>query len=71
MHSATNAVATHIIARNTLDLATPSLLMVMAQSEKARLEHRRASERTGPITLAETYDGLKSLIPFVRKKGSR
>ena len=50
MNSATSAVATHIMARNTLDFATPSLFMAIAQRENAMLEQRTARQRTGLIT---------------------
>lgn len=50
MNSATRAVATHIIARNTLDFATPSLLIAIAQRENAILEQSTARQRTGLIT---------------------
>ena len=50
MISAIKAVATHIMARKTLDLATPSLLIAIAQSEKARLEQRTERARIGSRT---------------------
>ena len=37
MTSATRAVATHIMARKTLDLPTPNFLIAMAHREKARV----------------------------------
>jgi hypothetical protein len=43
----------HMVARNTLDFATPSFLMVIAHSEKARLEQSRARNRIGLRTCHE------------------
>ena len=71
MISAIKAVATHIMARKTLDLATPSLLIAIAQSEKARLEQRTERARIGSRTSQETSLASKLLMPFVRKNGRK
>ena len=69
--SAISAVATHIMARKTLDFPTPRRLMAIAQSENARLEQSTARQRIGSITSHETYTGLKFFKPFVKNTGKK
>lgn len=71
MTSATRAVATHIIARKTLDLPTPNFLIAMAHREKARLEQRTARQRIGSRTSQETSLASKFSMPLVRKNGRK
>ena len=71
MTSATRAVATHIMARKTLDLPTPNFLIAMAHREKARLEHRTARQRIGYRTSHETSLASKFSMPLVRKNGRK
>ena len=66
------AAATGIRAENMLDLATPRFLMVLTQSENARLEHNTARQMIGYHTSGLKWVWmLKPSIPFQRNIGNR
>ena len=66
------AAATGISAENMLDFATPRFLIVLTQSENARLEQRIARQMSGYHTSALKYTSkLNPSIPFHMKRGNR
>jgi hypothetical protein len=69
---AMSAAATGMSAEKMLDLATPRFLIVLTQSENARLEQRTARHMIGYHTSALKYTSmLNPSIPFQMNRGSR